>query len=78
MALSPEDSANRHPTRYLNDGASQHLSVDQDGRRPRLAFLTPSRRARFHARPHVEAREMPDDDYPSSSTPVAFRISGTP
>lgn len=60
----PEDDASRHPTRYLNDGVSQHLSIDADGHRPRLAFPTPSRRARFHARPHIDAREMPDDDYP--------------
>lgn len=59
-----EESANRNPTRYLNDGVSQHPLVDQDGHRPRLAFPTPSRRARFHARPHVDPREMPDDDYP--------------
>lgn len=60
----PEDSVPRHPIRYLNDGVSQHLSIDIDGHRPRLAFPTPSRRARFHARPHVDTREMPDDEYP--------------
>lgn len=60
----PEDSSTRHPIRYVNDGVSQHLLIDTDNHRPSLAFPTPSRRARFHARPHVEARELPDDDYP--------------
>lgn len=54
----------RHPIRYLNDGVSQDLFVDADGHRPRLAFATPSRRAVFHARPHMDAAELPDDDYP--------------
>src|SRR5829696_8231485 len=60
----PDDDADRHPIRYLNDGISQDLFVDADGHRPRLAFPTPSRRAVFHARPHMEPRELPDDDYP--------------
>jgi sulfite reductase (NADPH) flavoprotein alpha-component len=60
----PPDDADRHPIRYLNDGVSQDLFVDADGHRPRLAFPTPSRRAMFHARPHMDPREMPDDDYP--------------
>ncbi|MGK2881684.1 MAG: molybdopterin-dependent oxidoreductase [Mycobacterium sp.] len=54
----------RHPTRYVNDGVSQHLFVDDAGNRPRLAFATPSRRAIFHPRPHMDAAELPDDDYP--------------
>jgi NADPH-dependent sulfite reductase flavoprotein alpha-component len=45
----PGDDSARHPIRYLNDG--------------RLAFATPSGRAVFHARPHMEPRELPDDDY---------------
>jgi sulfite reductase (NADPH) flavoprotein alpha-component len=60
----PDDDAYRHPIRYLNDGVSQDMFVDADGHRPRLAFPTPSRKAVFHARPHMEPREMPDDDYP--------------
>ena len=52
------------PIRYRNDGVSQDLFVDADGHRPRLAFPTPSRKAVFHARPHVEARELPDDEFP--------------
>ena len=51
----PDDDDDRHPIRYLNDGVSQDLFVDADGRRPRLAFPTPSRRAVFHARPHMES-----------------------
>jgi sulfite reductase (NADPH) flavoprotein alpha-component len=60
----PDDEEDRHPIRYLNDGVSQDLFIDAIGHRPRLAFPTPSRRAVFHPRPHLDAREMPDDDYP--------------
>ena len=65
----PEDAAggspDRNPIRYVNDGVSQTLFVDANGRRPRLAFPTPSRRAAFHPRPHVDAAEQPDGDYPA-------------
>jgi sulfite reductase (NADPH) flavoprotein alpha-component len=54
----------RNPTRYVNDGVSQTLLVRPDGTRPRLAFPTESGRAVFHARPHLPAAELPDDDYP--------------
>ncbi len=60
----PGGEQDRHPIRYLNDGVSQEPFVDADGHRPRLAFATPSRRAVFHARPHMDAAELPDDDYP--------------
>ncbi|MEN3322005.1 MAG: sulfite reductase flavoprotein alpha-component [Mycobacterium sp.] len=60
----PPDDDDRHPIRYLNDGVSQELFVDESGHAPRLAFPTPSRRAVFHARPHMDARELPDDDFP--------------
>jgi NADPH-dependent sulfite reductase flavoprotein alpha-component len=60
----PGGDDDRHPMRYLNDGVSQSLFVDEQGNRPRLAFPTPSRRAVFHPRPHMDARELPDDDYP--------------
>ena len=60
----PDDAADRHPIRYRNDGVSQHLHVDADGRVPELAFPTASRRAVFHARPHMEPAECPDDDHP--------------
>jgi sulfite reductase (NADPH) flavoprotein alpha-component len=65
--VPPDESGtapDRHPIRYLNDGVSQSLFVDDSGLRPRLAFATPSRRAVFFARPHMDARELPDDDYP--------------
>ncbi|MEU1279781.1 bifunctional nitrate reductase/sulfite reductase flavoprotein subunit alpha [Streptomyces sp. NPDC005805] len=58
------DGPDRNPIRYLNDGVSQTLLVREDGTRPRLAFPTPSGRARFFARPHLPAAELPDDDYP--------------
>ncbi|MBJ8339657.1 bifunctional nitrate reductase/sulfite reductase flavoprotein subunit alpha [Antrihabitans sp. YC3-6] len=60
----PDDDNDRHPIRYLNDGVSQTLFVDADGTQPRLAFATPTRRANFFARPHMPAKEMPDDEYP--------------
>ena len=60
----PGDDSDRHPIRYLNDGVSQTLHVDESGNQPRLAFPTPTGRAQFLARPHLPANEMPDDDYP--------------
>ncbi|MFN3002331.1 molybdopterin-dependent oxidoreductase [Mycolicibacterium wolinskyi] len=63
-ADAPGGDTDRHPIRYLNDGVSQDLFVDEAGHRPRLAFPTPTRRAVFHARPHMDAAELPDDDYP--------------
>jgi sulfite reductase alpha subunit-like flavoprotein/anaerobic selenocysteine-containing dehydrogenase len=59
-----EPGQRRNPIRYLNDGVSQELFVDETGNRPRLAFATPSRRAIFWPRPHLAPDEMPDDDYP--------------
>ncbi|ROS31285.1 bifunctional nitrate reductase/sulfite reductase flavoprotein subunit alpha [Cellulomonas sp. PhB150] len=58
------DAPRRNPIRYLNDGVSQPVLEHPDGTRPRLRFPTPSGRARFHARPHLPAAELPDDDYP--------------
>ena len=60
----PEDAAERHPIRYVNDGVSQTLHRETDGTVPRLAFATPTRRAQFFARPHLGPSELPDDDYP--------------
>ncbi|GAA5198923.1 bifunctional nitrate reductase/sulfite reductase flavoprotein subunit alpha [Microbacterium jejuense] len=60
----PDDTGTRHPIRYLNDGVSQTLHVEADGSVPQLAFATPSRRAQFLARPHLDPAELPDDDYP--------------
>ncbi len=60
----PGDAEGRHPIRYLNDGVSQHQHLDANGRRPRLAFATESRRAVFHPRPYLPPAELPDADYP--------------
>ncbi|QFR00882.1 molybdopterin-dependent oxidoreductase [Streptomyces phaeolivaceus] len=48
-----EDGPARNPIRYAGAGA--------DGG---LLFPTASGRAVFHARPHMPAAELPDDDYP--------------
>ncbi|MCC2323036.1 bifunctional nitrate reductase/sulfite reductase flavoprotein subunit alpha [Cellulomonas xiejunii] len=60
---SPEAPA-RNPVRYLNDGEHRPLLTQADGTRPRLAFATPTGRAVFHARPHADPAETPDDDHP--------------
>lgn len=60
----PSDEDHRHPIRYVNDGVSQHRHANDDGTVPALAFATPSRRAVFHPRPHLDAAELPDDDFP--------------
>lgn len=62
--VAPGGAPDRNPIRYLNDGVSQDPFTDESGRTPRLAFPTVSRRAVFHPRPHMEASELPDDDYP--------------
>ncbi|WP_175038519.1 molybdopterin oxidoreductase family protein, partial [Burkholderia stagnalis] len=54
----------RNPVRYLNDGVSQTLRTAADGSTPRLAFPTPSGKARFFARPHVAPAELPDREFP--------------
>ena len=59
-----EDAAQRQPIRYLNDGRSQTLTVHADGSQPRLSFATPSGKAQFFPRPHLDPAEMPDSDYP--------------
>ncbi|MFE0677122.1 molybdopterin-dependent oxidoreductase [Streptomyces sp. NPDC058867] len=58
------EGPDRNPIRYLNDGVSQTLLERADDTRPRLVFPTPSGRARFFARPHLPAAELPDDDFP--------------
>ena len=60
----PGDDADRHPIRYLNDGVSQTLFTTPGGVVPRVAFPTPTGRARFHARPCLPAPELPDDEFP--------------
>ena len=46
----PGDTVDRHPIRYLEDGVP--------------AFATPSGRAVFHTRPHLEPLECPDEQFP--------------
>ncbi|MFE3167039.1 molybdopterin-dependent oxidoreductase [Streptomyces sp. NPDC059224] len=45
------DGPDRNPVRYAGPDGT-------------LTFATPSGRAVFHARPHLDPAEMPDDDYP--------------
>ncbi|HSI44715.1 MAG TPA: molybdopterin dinucleotide binding domain-containing protein, partial [Methylophilus sp.] len=60
----PDSQADRHPIRYLNDGISQALKVNDDGHTPRIAFATASGKGIFLARPHMDPAELPDPDYP--------------
>ncbi|WP_040838484.1 bifunctional nitrate reductase/sulfite reductase flavoprotein subunit alpha [Nocardia brevicatena] len=59
-----DPSRRRNPIRYRNDGTVRPLFVDKSGRRPRLAFPTPSGRAVFWPRPHMAPDEPLDDDFP--------------
>lgn len=59
-----EAGADRAPIRYLNDGVSQQLKLAEDGSAPAIAFATPSGKAQFFARPHLDPAEMPDADFP--------------
>ncbi|MBA3741789.1 bifunctional nitrate reductase/sulfite reductase flavoprotein subunit alpha [Sporichthya sp.] len=60
----PDDTDDRHPIRYLNDGRSRTLVTREDGTAPALAFATPDGRAVFHARPHAGPAELPDEAHP--------------
>jgi sulfite reductase (NADPH) flavoprotein alpha-component len=60
----PEDVADRHPIRYLNDGVSQTLKTGPDGSTPKLAFPTESGKAVFLPRPYLPPAELPDGDFP--------------
>ena len=61
---APDNTEDRHPIRYLNDGISQKLTVREDGSQPRIAFATASGKGVFFARPHMDPAELPDPDYP--------------
>ncbi|MER7009519.1 nitrate reductase, partial [Dactylosporangium sp. NPDC000555] len=61
---APPGSPARNPIRYRNDGTSQPVRETPGGTRPRLNFATPSGRAVFFPRPHLDPAELPDDDYP--------------
>lgn len=60
----PDSETDRHPVRYLNDGISQTLKVNEHGHTPRIAFATASGKAVFFARPHMDPVELPDNDFP--------------
>jgi sulfite reductase (NADPH) flavoprotein alpha-component len=60
----PESESDRHPIRYLNNGISQVLKVNEDGQAPRIAFATASGKAVFFARPHMDPQELPDEGFP--------------
>ncbi len=59
-----EKTESRHPIRYINDGISQTLFEEPNGKRPRLIFPTPHKKGVFFARPHIDPHEMPDADFP--------------
>ncbi|MBN8818019.1 MAG: bifunctional nitrate reductase/sulfite reductase flavoprotein subunit alpha [Sphingomonas sp.] len=60
----PYDTQHRNPIRYLNDGVSQMLHMNDDGQPAPIAFPTASGKAVFLARPHIDPAEMPDADFP--------------
>lgn len=59
-----EATSDRNPIRYLNTGINQTLKIREDGSQPKILFATDSGKANFFARPHVDAVEMPDGDFP--------------
>jgi len=59
-----DTTSDRNPIRYLNKGINQTLKIREDGTQPKLLFATDSGKANFFARPHVDAAEMPDGDFP--------------
>jgi sulfite reductase (NADPH) flavoprotein alpha-component len=59
-----EDAAERNPIRYLNNGISQALKINNNGKQPRLVFPTASGRALFWSRPWLPPAELTDDEFP--------------
>lgn len=59
-----DKASDRNPIRYLNTGINQTLKIREDGSQPKILFATDSGKANFFARPHVDAVEMPDGDFP--------------
>lgn len=59
-----EAATDRNPIRYINNGVSQSIKIHEDGYKPELLFATESGKANFFARPHVDAVEMPDGEFP--------------
>lgn len=58
------EADDRNPIRYINNGVNQTLKQRDDGSTPELLFATASGKAQFHPRPHVDAEELPNADYP--------------
>ncbi|MGH8417196.1 MAG: molybdopterin-dependent oxidoreductase [Pseudomonas sp.] len=61
---APDSDAARNPIRYLNDGTSQTLKLDERGQRPAIVFATENGKAVFLPRPHMPPAEMPGEDFP--------------
>jgi sulfite reductase (NADPH) flavoprotein alpha-component len=53
---APGEKRDRNPVRYLN--------TDEHSNGPRIRFATPSGKAVFFARPHVDPKELPDETFP--------------
>ncbi|SOE72705.1 sulfite reductase (NADPH) alpha subunit [Burkholderia sp. OK233] len=62
--LASDDTADRNPIRYINDGVSQTLKQLPDGSSPRLVFPTASGKAVFFARAFAAPAELPDREFP--------------
>lgn len=60
---APEQTEDRNPIRYLNDGVSQTLKVNAGNTRPALVFPTANGKAAFWARPYLPPAELPDDEF---------------
>ncbi len=73
----PGGSTDRHPIRYLNDGVSQELFVDENGDHPRLAFAdtVPTRdlsSPAAHGRRRTSRRRLSDGaEHRAVATPMA-------
>ncbi|MFM0300162.1 bifunctional nitrate reductase/sulfite reductase flavoprotein subunit alpha [Paraburkholderia sediminicola] len=62
--LAADNTTDRNPIRYINDGVSQTLKELADGSRPRLVFPTASGKAVFFARAFAAPAELPDREFP--------------
>ncbi|AOZ90844.1 bifunctional nitrate reductase/sulfite reductase flavoprotein subunit alpha [Paenibacillus crassostreae] len=60
---APNSPNDRNPIRYLNNGISQILKVNDDGSVPNLAFPTESGKGIFLPRPFMQPAEMPDNEF---------------
>ena len=60
----PDAESDRNPIRYVNDGRSQTLRVEDGQQVPALSFATETGRAKFLPRPYLPPAEMPDEAFP--------------